>query len=172
MREITKRQKEVLEIIDEAYLDSGSSSRDQDHANLHLTGREVLGLRDAGWAVANHSARHLPLLETSASHAIVAEFETCETQLVALLGAPTSAWVAPFDRPLNRSTKAVAELRRAAGTRAVVLVDDRRTEAADRSDNVVYRVFAPVGGKAELLRRLHRAARRSRTPAPHRGPAK
>jgi len=159
---------QTLEIINQAYLDCDSSHRQRDLATLHLTRSEVVSLRDGGWEVANHSTRHLPLLETTASDSIMAEFETCESELQALLGTVTSRWVAPFDRPLNRSSRAVADFRVAAGTRDIVLVDDRSTRTADRSDNVIYRVFAPAGGPAELSRRLYRAARRAKTPAPHR----
>lgn len=161
---------EVLGLIDEVYLTCDGPDRERDLALLHLTGAEVVGLRDTGWEIANHSTRHLPLLEPTASHAIEIEFETCESQLQTLLGAGTSRWVAPFDRPLNRSADAVTAFRRAAGSRSVVLVDDRRTQAPDRADNVIYRVFAPAGGNTELSRRLRRAARRSKTLAPHHGP--
>jgi len=157
----------VLDLIATTYAELDGPDRDRDMTKLHLTNAEAVELQAAGWEIANHSARHLPLLESSASHAIEKEFDLCELGLEEVLGAPTSYWVAPFDRPLNRSREAVTRFRTHAKGRRVMLVGDRTTSADDLADKVIYRVFAPACGTQDLSRRLHRAARRSQSSPPH-----
>lgn len=160
----------VFETITSTYQEFAGDRCLRDRESMHLRSEEVVSLRDRGWEVANHSTRHLPLLEETASHAIVDEYESCESDLRALLATPTDYWVAPFDRPLQRSLAAVDAFRKAAGQRSVVLVDDRRTTPTDLEDGVIYRVFPPVSGPDQLYGQLRRAARRTKSPAPHRGP--
>lgn len=158
----------VHELIDAVYDRTDPDARADDRRRMHLTRDEVRALAGEGWVIANHSAHHLPLLEATAADRLEAEFEQNEELLAELLGGPTTAWVAPFDRPLARSPEALARLRRAAAPRPAVIVDDRRSDAADLRDGLVHRVFAPLASPGALLRQLRRAARRARTLPPHR----
>ena len=157
----------VLETVRSVYERCASPVAAHDRHSLHTDADGVIALRDAGWQIANHSSQHLPLLETTAQHMITAEYTEAEDALVALIGEPTRSWVAPFDRPLQRSPSAVKAFRAAAGSRDAVFVGDRATNQGDLVDGVVYRSFAPVGGTGLLEAQLTRASRRSTTSPPH-----
>jgi peptidoglycan/xylan/chitin deacetylase (PgdA/CDA1 family) len=157
----------VLEIVDQVYGACRSAVSEQDRELLHTDADGVLTLHRSGWEIANHSSRHLPLLESTAQHGIEDEYTQAEEALTTALGAPTRSWVAPFDRPLQRSQSAVAAFRAAAGSRDAVLVGDRTTHADDIAAGVIYRSFAPVGGAKMLEAQLTRASRRSLTTPPH-----
>jgi len=159
---------ELVGIIDEVYESLADDDQARDRRSLHTGIDGLSALRAAGWELGNHSSRHLPLLESTAEDQLEAEFAEAEQWLATTVGAATTSWVAPFDRPLQRSASAVTSMRSLAGDRDCVLVGDRATSVPDVEDGVIYRTFAPVGRTPALVAALKRASRRSLQPTPHR----
>ncbi|MDG2262145.1 MAG: polysaccharide deacetylase family protein [Actinomycetota bacterium] len=159
---------DVLEVIDTTYRECADEDQRLDREHLHMQPHDVAALDDRGWLIANHSARHLPLLEATASDKAESEYSTAEATIESWTGTATSMWVAPFDRPLERDQDAVNQLRRLAGTRDVALVDDRPAIAKDIRERMVYRVFVPMARATALVTKLRAASRRGTRQTPHR----
>ena len=116
--------------------------------------RGIRALVDAGWDVSNHSARHLPIGEVSASHLLEAEFRECDAVLLERCGITTPYWVLPFDRPGCRDPGLVDRFREIESDRLLVLVGNRPNTAENVSERVVYRYMPPPCTAEGLLRWL------------------
>jgi peptidoglycan/xylan/chitin deacetylase (PgdA/CDA1 family) len=82
-------------------------------------------LRDSGWTIANHSASHYPLLESSAVQFMAEQFTECERVMEREMGVASTFWVAPFDRPDKRDPRFQETFDACAGGRTLVLVGHR-----------------------------------------------
>ncbi|NOX29790.1 MAG: polysaccharide deacetylase family protein, partial [Actinobacteria bacterium] len=151
----------VVKEISNLYAQTDTASAAMDRHQMHLNWDEVRSLRDAGWVVANHSANHFPLLEASGLGQLDAEHAQCEDRLAAELGASSTMWVAPFDRPAQRAPQAIEQMLASASGRHCVVVGDRVTQMADLDNRLIHRINAPVGGPEMLLGALVTAAART-----------
>jgi hypothetical protein len=144
---------EVLELIDRVFIDHSSAAIRDDAWRLFDDVEGTRALLNSDWVIANHSASHYPVSETSFSHQFAAQFQECEGALNSSLGINTDFWVMPFDRgPKSRATDLDATIATAnPGSRHMVFVGNGLNHSAEKHNKKLYRINVPYLPGAELI---------------------
>ena len=121
---------------------------------LFMNTEELEDLRNNGWTLANHTARHYRMVADFGSHELLADFQDCEMFLRGMGGS--RFWVLPFGFP--KKTAELCDDFFAEADRWLVFVGNR-TNKSRQEENILYRIDAPIS-EQPLRCRLEELSRR------------
>jgi peptidoglycan/xylan/chitin deacetylase (PgdA/CDA1 family) len=114
------------------------------------------GFRDlgnAGWAIANHTARHYPVSAVGQLSLLGPEFTECDECLRDRIGVESPYWVLPFDQSPDPGLDDAFDRMNERGRLVLVHVGNRANVGTNRADRL-WRVSVPPVRGRELLRYL------------------
>lgn len=150
---------EVVTHIDTVFAQCAPEQIRKDSLRIFDDFTGVRELHNEGWEIANHSASHYPIGESSYIHKFQEEFEKCESVLKDHLGAETNFWVIPFDRkrdPNLYETFAKADSR----DRTLVLLGDKVNKNFNQGKRVLHRIMPGLVKGNEVVKKLRRIGNR------------
>jgi len=148
---------EIVEAIDRVYNLFTREYFRRDAFRIFDNFDGIKELQNNGWEIANHSASHYPVGESSYIHKFKDEFMECEKAINSYLGIKTRFWVVPFDRKRDIKLKDVFSQINHENSN-LVLVGDIINNNYNKDERIIYRIIPEfISGKEMIkkLRRLH-----------------
>jgi hypothetical protein len=142
----------VRDVIDQVYLNHTSAELRDDAWRLFDDVNGLRYLHENDWVIANHSASHYPVSESSFAESFADQFQQCESELRANLNIDTDFWVMPFDRPKFRAPN-LDEIvdHSGVGSRHIVFVGNELNQSAKYHRRKLFRIFVPTVSGADLI---------------------
>jgi peptidoglycan/xylan/chitin deacetylase (PgdA/CDA1 family) len=136
---------EIVHEIDQIYNRFAGSSAKEDIFLLYDNAAGINTLKDHLWEIANHTASHFPVGESTYISKFDDEFSTCNDVIEQKIGSRSDFWVVPFERKDKRDKYLWQVFNLSCPeNEKLVLVGNRANVNSVSNKRIIHRVNSPI----------------------------